>query len=130
MKTYYSVDYTVQGIGTSVAWFDSKKNAVEFHNAGDYRDKPVAHRVSNQELMDERDILVAQTAEWAREREEEGETLLANLGWGGKRKGAGRPATGRELQKIYATDEEMMALRERLAELREEEKVTRNPGIE
>ena len=57
------------------------------------------------------------------------ETLLANLGWGGKRKGAGRPATGRELQKIYATDEEMMALRERLAELREEEKVTRNPGI-
>lgn len=38
--------------------------------------------------------------------------------WGGARKGAGRPATGRKLQRIYATDEEMEKLRKYLEELR------------
>lgn len=38
--------------------------------------------------------------------------------WGGRRAGAGRPSTGRSLQRIYATDEEMERLREYLEELR------------
>ncbi len=41
-----------------------------------------------------------------------------NLVWGGKRKGAGRPSTGRKLQRIYATDDEMTKIREYLEELR------------
>lgn len=38
--------------------------------------------------------------------------------WGGKREGAGRPSTGRKLQRIYATDEEMIELRKYLEGLR------------
>jgi hypothetical protein len=41
-----------------------------------------------------------------------------STGWGGSRKGAGRPATGRKLQRIYATDEEMVEIRKYLEELR------------
>ena len=38
--------------------------------------------------------------------------------WGGARPGAGRPATGRKLQRIYTTDEEMIKIREYLEHLR------------
>lgn len=38
--------------------------------------------------------------------------------WGGKREGAGRKPTGRKLQRIYATDDEMIKIRQYLEEIR------------
>ncbi len=40
--------------------------------------------------------------------------------WGGRREGAGRPATGRKKRTIYVTDEEYNKLMECLKELRQE----------
>lgn len=46
-KTFYSVEYTSCGtFGIHTAYFDNKEEAYEFANH-DYRDKPVAHTVSN-----------------------------------------------------------------------------------
>lgn len=42
--------------------------------------------------------------------------------WGGKRKGAGRPATGRKRRYYYVTDEEHETLTAILRELRGENK--------
>jgi hypothetical protein len=39
--------------------------------------------------------------------------------WGGRREGAGRPATGRKKRTYYVTDEENEALRKYLEELRQ-----------
>lgn len=39
--------------------------------------------------------------------------------WGGKREGAGRPATGRKRQSFYVTDEENKKLREYLEKIRD-----------
>jgi hypothetical protein len=39
-------------------------------------------------------------------------------GWGGKRKGSGRPSTGRERKIYYVTDEEHKALQKYLESLR------------
>jgi len=41
---------------------------------------------------------------------------------GGKRQGAGRPVLGRRQRTIYATDDEMVAIRELLERLRREKK--------
>lgn len=40
--------------------------------------------------------------------------------WGGKREGAGRPATGRRKRGFYVTDEEYEQLREYLETMRED----------
>ena len=45
---------------------------------------------------------------------------LGSKSWGGKREGAGRPATGRKRQSFYVTTEEDKALREYLEKIRNE----------
>jgi hypothetical protein len=61
MKTYYSVKYSVWGSDRKhTAWFDNKEEAEEFASH-DYRDNPVAHRVSRLEKIREYDQLVAMT---------------------------------------------------------------------
>ena len=44
-------------------------------------------------------------------------------GWGGRRKGAGRPATGRKKRTMYITDDEYEVLSNTLKTLRNEKKV-------
>ena len=51
-----------------------------------------------------------------------GEGKLVN-GWGGRRKGAGRPATGRKKRTMYITDDEYEVLSNTLKTLRNEKKV-------
>ena len=60
-KTYYSVTYSTWGrSGTQEAWFDDKARADKFANH-DYRDKPIAHRVSNPSTVKRYDELVSNT---------------------------------------------------------------------
>jgi len=60
-KTFYSVTYSVRGAsGTREAWFDNKEAAEKFA-AADYRDNPVAHRVSRSEKIREYNENVAMT---------------------------------------------------------------------
>jgi len=61
MKTYYSVEYSAWGAnGSGTAWFDNKTAAEKF-SAHDYRDNPIAHRVSKLDKIAEYDKLVAMT---------------------------------------------------------------------
>lgn len=61
-KTFYSVNYSKWGVsGTNEAWFDNKEAAEKFA-AADYRDNPVAHRVSRPEKIREYEENVAMTA--------------------------------------------------------------------
>lgn len=39
--------------------------------------------------------------------------------WGGRRPGAGRPATGRKYRKFYVTEDEYQKLKQYLAKLRQ-----------
>lgn len=50
------------------------------------------------------------------------DTAEGVTGWGGSRKGAGRPTTGRKRQSFYITDEENEKLRKYLKELRASQK--------
>jgi hypothetical protein len=47
--------------------------------------------------------------------------------WGGKRKGAGRPTTGRKTKTFYITEEEDKKLRAYLKELRVQRKAFSDP---
>ena len=40
--------------------------------------------------------------------------------WGGKREGAGRPATGRKKRQVYVTDEEYAQIKQLIEQLRKE----------
>ena len=42
-------------------------------------------------------------------------------GWGGKREGAGRPATGRKKKMVYVTEEEFEAIKKLIEEIRKPE---------